>query len=696
MTENTSPTDITVTDAGNGRTIHFVPAGVDPAPAIAALRKSLSPGDFTSFDVETTALWASDRFDYMTSMQVGSATVAVLLDPWTPSHIAAAKAHLNDPTYRLTAHNAQFDILRLVRAGVFDSVADAFERLDDTLIHARLLVAGDRTPVDLKSTTAALLGDAALSKDAKEALRKVQADMGTKGVATQNWSPYSGVVVDENGDVAGDPRRKNTWALIKRSEPAWMDYCAADVFDSAILSAALVPITSALFAEQVAKEHRISRLVTEMTLRGMRFDHTRAVNALKEAHSRRSAAADALRDLGVEVGEYKLEVETTKGLVELTREERIAYAIMKEPSNVEGQDTIDVPRKKDKNGAWAFELDKGSLKKYKTEGSQIAPLYREWKQADKEIRTYLEPYLKTRAERIHADISTGAARTGRMTAQKPNIQNVPPTVKPCFTADPGMVLIASDFSSVEMRVAAAITRDPELLRMYTEPLPENATEREIKERDPYWLIAWQVWGDDATTDNRKLAKTICLGSMYGGGAPALAANADIPVAEATRILAGYKKAFPQLKEWWDATMKPRVVVGVPHWTLQTGRFQTTDPTKAWTGFNLQVQGTARDLLLEAMFRLEDAGLSEYMLVPIHDEVLFQVPTDRADEFAERVAEVMGSVFLGVPITAEAEILGTTWIDKDYAKKLRKKWHDAGNEGHWWDSDLGGDTDTEAA
>lgn len=692
----TSTDSITITDAGDGRTVHFVPSGVDPTPAFESLRASLSPGDFTSFDVETTALWASDKFDYMTSMQAGSAQVAVLLDPWTPSHIAALKAHLNDPTYRLTAHNAQFDILRLVRAGVFDTVADAFSRLDDTMIHARVLVAGDRTLVDLKSTTAALLGEAALSKDAKEALKKVQTDMGTKGVATQNWKVYASVVVDENGEVKGDPRRGNTWALIPRDNPAWIDYCAADVFDSAILSAAIVPVTTALFSDQIAKEHRISCIVTEMELRGMRFDRTRAIRALQDAHSRRNEAAAALKALGVDVSEYKLEMQTATGTVEFTREERIAYAIMKEPSNVEGQDTIEVPRKKDKNGQFVFELDKGSLKKYKSEGSEIAPLFREWKQADKEIRTYLEPYLKTRAERIHADISTGAARTGRMTAQKPNIQNVPPTVKPCFGADPGMVLLASDFSSVEMRVAAAITRDPELVRMYTEPLPENASEREIKARDPYWLIAWQVWGEGATVENRKLAKIICLGSMYGGGAPALAANADIPVAEASRILDGYKKTFPQLKEWWDSEMKPRVMAGVPHWKLRTGRFQTTDPTKAWAGFNLQIQGTARDLLLEAMFRLQEQGFSEYMLVPIHDEVLFQVPADQADEFAERITEVMGSVFLGLPITAEAEVLGTTWVDKDEAKKRRAAWSEAGNDGHWWDAELAATDEDNAA
>ena len=231
-----------------------------------------------------------------------------------------------------------------------------------------------------------------------------------------------------------------------------------------------------------------------------------------------------------------------------------------------------------------------------------------------------------------------------------------------------MVFISADFSSIEMRVAAAVTGDPKLVGMYTEPLPENATERQVRERDPYWETAWAVWGDDATEKQRKLAKIIVLGSMYGGGADTLAAGADIPVVEAQQVLKGYKQSFPQLQAWWKANMNDRIYTGRSFWTLETGRFQTIDPTRAWAGFNLMIQGTARDLLLDAMFRLEDAGFSEYMLLPIHDEVLFQVPAERAEEMAEQIAAAMATTFKGVPITAEAKVLGERWMEKSEVKK----------------------------
>lgn len=644
------------------RETHFVPKGVDPTPAIEWMLASRKAEGWLGFDFETSATWASDKFAYATSMQVGTTTVAVLLDPWDKDHRAAMRRVLNDPSYRIVAHNAGFDVLYAVRIGIFDSVAAAYERLDDTLVYARLLAAGDFIALDLKSLTAALCGADAVSKDAKDALKKVQAKMGTKGVATSFWSPYKTVAVDAEGNVTGDPRKDNTWALIKRDVPEWISYCAADVFDAALLAETIAPMVTDLYPEQVLKEHRVERIVCEMTHRGMAFNKDRAVGLLKEAHGRRDVAAEGLKALGVDVSEPKTLVKTASGAeTSLNREELVAFAIRKE-TDANGN-KIDVPRKRTKDGAWAFEMDKGSLKKYEKLGSKLAPLYRDWKKADKEIRTYLEPYLKCRPKRIHADISTGAARTGRMTAAKPNVQNVPKTVKPCFAADPGMTLISCDFSSVEMRVAAAITGDPELVGMYTEPLPEGATERQKRERDPYWQIAWQVWGDDATEDDRKLAKIIVLGNMYGGGAPALAANADIPVATASDILAGYKKRFAQLKEWWNDTMTDRVRSGIPHWTLETGRFQTTDPTRAWAGFNLMVQGTARDLLLDALFRCEDAGFGEFMLLPIHDEILFQVPVDQAEDMAGQIAEAMGTVFMGVPITAEAKVLGPVWIEK---------------------------------
>lgn len=646
----------------SGRTVLFVPKGVDPSPGVAAVRDAADAKKVLAFDVETTAGWLSDRtYNYMTSMQVGTESVALLLDPWDKEHRAAMSELLNDERYTIVAHNASFDVLMLTSRGIFPSVNAAYTRLKDTMVYGRLLAAGDNIAVGLKPLTAALCGSDAVSADAKDDLKKVQSQMKTKGVGSAFWSAYKAISVDRDGEVHGDIRVDNTWALIDRANPAWITYCAGDIFDAALLIDRIAPIIEALYPERLVAEHRIERIVAAMALRGVAFDKARATELLKEKYLVMDEAAAKLLELGVDVSEASAMVETKSGAtVRMSRDELVAAAIRKEG--------VEVPRKRTKDGRWAPELDKSSLKKYAQEGSSVAPVFREWKKVHKEIATYLAPYLKVRAERIHADISTGAARTGRMTSAKPNMQNVPEDVKPCFVADPGMVFISADFSSIEMRVAAAVTGDPKLVGMYVDPLPENATERQVRERDPYWETAWAVWGDDATEKQRKLAKIIVLGSMYGGGADTLAGNVDIPVAEAKQILQGYKQSFPQLQAWWKANMNDRIYTGRSFWTLETGRFQTIDPTRAWAGFNLMIQGTARDLLLDAMFRLEDAGFGEYMLLPIHDEVLFQVPADRAEEMAEQIAAAMATTFKGVPITAEAKVLGERWMEKSEVKK----------------------------
>lgn len=665
VTDSDDSNGIRVIDAGHGRAIHFVPKGVDPLPAVSAVREAAAERGVLAFDVETTAGWLSDKkYNYMTSMQVGTESVAMLLDPWDRTHRAVMSELLNNEQYRIVAHNASFDVLMLTQVGIFKSVAVAYERLTDTMVLARLLAAGDNTPVGLKPTTAAICGADAVSADARDDLKKVQKKMGTKGVGSAFWSAYKAVSVDSEGNVEGDLRAGNTWALIPRDNDAWITYCAGDIFDAAALHEKLAPVITAMYPDQVVKEHRIERIVAAMAHRGVGFDKVRAVELLGLKWDIRDTAATKLSELGVDVSEASQLVKTASGATtRMSRDELVAAAIREEG--------VEVPRKRTKDGQWVPELDKSSLKKYAAAGSKVAPIFREWRKVDKEIQTYLVPYLKVRADRIHADISTGAARTGRMTSAKPNVQNVPEDVKPCFVADEGMVFISADFSSIEMRVAAAVTGDPKLVGMYTDPLPDNATERQVKARDPYWETAWAVWGDDATAQQRKLAKIIVLGSMYGGGADALAANVDIPVAEAQRILKGYKSAFPQLGEWWKANMNDRIYTGRSFWTLETGRFQTIDPTRAWAGFNLMIQGTARDLLLDAMFRLDDAGFGEYMLLPIHDEVLFQVPADQAGELVKRITEAMETVFMGVPITAEAKVLGDRWIEKTEVQKPSK-------------------------
>lgn len=636
----------------------FLRHGESPADAIAKLRASLQGGGFLAFDVETDALHPSDPRGTTTSIQLGSKSVAVLLDPSDPEHVSAAREMLNDKVFTLTAHNAAFDILRLVRLGVFDTVRDAWRRTSDTFILGILITNRNgkfgNAALDLKSLTKAWCGEAAVSADAKQELQAVQKAMGTKGVGGSTWSAYDHIIVTEDGDVVGDPTHGNTWAHIPRDNPEFITYCAADVYDSAHLAEALDPVARSLWPDRVNAEHHAACMVTEMTHRGVRLDVelTRKLN--QEAYVTLGDAEKVFADHGVPMVTAKTSGNSSPD------KEAVAVAI-----RAEG---VPVPTKRTKDGKTIPVLDKSALKGYIKAGSKVAAAFRAWNKAHKEITTNYRHYLRTTGSRVHAEIVANEAVTGRMASRSPNLQNVPEPAKPCFVADPGMVFISADFSSIEMRVAAAVTGDPKLTWMYTEPIPEDASEHDVKSRDPYWLIAWAVWGPDATVDDRKLAKIICLAQMYGGGQDTIAEQVDEDIDLVSKVLSANRAQFPKLGDWFSKNVEPTINSGRPFWTLPSGRFQTIDPTRAWAGFNLMMQGLARDLLLGAMFRLDGAGFGEYMLLPIHDEVLFQVPADQAEEMLPRIIAAMETTFQGVPITVEAKVLGPRWLEKTHAPK----------------------------
>ena len=395
------------------RTVLFVPKGADPSPGVAAVREAADAKKVLAFDVETTAGWLSDRtYNYMTSMQVGTDSVALLLDPWDKEHRSAMSELLNDEQYTIVAHNASFDVLMLTSRGIFPSVNAAYERLKDTMVYGRLLAAGDNIAVGLKPLTAALCGSDAVSADAKDDLKKVQSQMKTKGVGSAFWSAYKSVNVDRDGEVHGDIRVDNTWALIDRDNPAWITYCAGDIFDAALLIDRIAPIIEALYPERLVAEHRIERIVAAMALRGVAFDKARAIDLLKEKYVVMDAAAAKLLELGVDVSEASSMVETKSGAtVRMSRDELVAAAIRKEG--------VEVPRKRTKDGQWAPELDKSSLKKYAQEGSAVAPVFREWRKVHKEIATYLAPYLKVRGVRRGSPTSGHPRRSAPARGRRP-------------------------------------------------------------------------------------------------------------------------------------------------------------------------------------------------------------------------------------------------------------------------------------
>lgn len=632
------------------RTALYLKNGQDPAKAVTSVKASMRKGDFIAFDIETNALAFGDPRSRVRSIQVGNQHGAVLLDPADPTHVAAARELLNDSDYRLTAHNAGFDIAFLTQLGVFDSVKGGWARVVDTFILATMLMPpeDDRAAYrSLKAMTAAWNPELALSADAKADLKQVFEDNRWSGLSS-GWNVYKGA---DDEPYERDPLRNNGWARIPRDHPVYRDYCAADVFDSAALVAVLEPVVRGLWPERVDVEHRAARIACELTYRGMRLDRRYTEAKLSEAQADLISARKNLAELGV----------TDPG-----NEKELVSAITRTGVKLRYSTSGNVS------------TNKLSLHRYAEHSPETAALVAAIKaHRDSMSRIgFAARFLLYASERVHGDISTLEAKTGRFSVSRPSLQNIPKkgSVRECLIADPGTVLISADFSSIEMRVAAAVVREAVLLEMYCTPLPKNATLREKRERDPYWKVAWAAYGDDATEDQRDSVKSIVLGKMYGGGAETLADGVGLSVHQVQEILVKYDATYPRLKSWARENLHPLCRAGIPGWHLETGRWQTIDPTRHYAALNMAIQGTARDLLIEAMFRLEDAGLGDFMLLPIHDELIFQVPEAEAAIIRDRIIDAMGTTFLNVPIVAEADILGRRWTkNKDAIKAAEARY-----------------------
>jgi DNA polymerase-1 len=272
--------------------------------------------------------------------------------------------------------------------------------------------------------------------------------------------------------------------------------------------------------------------------------------------------------------------------------------------------------------------------------------------------------------RLHPRVESLGAITARMTSSAPNIQNYAkedPTMRATLVPDEGMVLIGADFDTVELRVLAALVQEPSMLATIHAG------------GDLHQLTA------DKLGIPRQVAKRVNFLQAYGGGAAKLVESTGIPLAEAETATRSYREAYPEIGTY------SRGMEGMPEIRTQTFR---RIPVTHWKNFrkggltepayfrflNYMIQSSSRDLLVMALHRLAVMGMADMVWVPIHDELILQVPADRVEEFMAKLQEAMRMTFLGVPITATAVALydedGTSrWMTCDRAEKIR----DAKNE-----------------
>ncbi|UMA64996.1 DNA polymerase I [Roseivivax marinus] len=293
----------------------------------------------------------------------------------------------------------------------------------------------------------------------------------------------------------------------------------------------------------------------------------------------------------------------------------------------------------------------------------------DYRQVQKLKSTYtdaLQEHINPVTGRVHTSYSIAGANTGRLASTEPNLQNIPVRteegrrIREAFVADEGKVLVSLDYSQIELRILAHIAGIDALKEAFREG------------QDIHAATASEMFGvplDEMTPEVRRQAKAINFGVIYGISGFGLARNLRIPRADAQGFIDRYFERFPGIKAYMDETTG----FAKEHGRVETlfGRVIHTPEINARgprAGFarraaiNAPIQGTAADVIRRAMVRMPGAierfGTKAMMLLQVHDELLFEVDADVAEDLIGVAREVMEGaadpvVQLSVPLVVEA-------------------------------------------
>lgn len=271
--------------------------------------------------------------------------------------------------------------------------------------------------------------------------------------------------------------------------------------------------------------------------------------------------------------------------------------------------------------------------------------------------------------RVHTTYAQAVTVTGRLSSNEPNLQNIPirtaegRKVREAFIAPPGHCIVSADYSQIELRIMAHISEDPGLLRAFQEG------------QDVHRATASEVFGvplDEVTSEQRRYAKTINFGLIYGMGAFGLAQSLGIEQKAAKDYIDRYFTRFAGVKRYMDETKSRAAELGYVE-TLFGRRIYLPEikggngPRRAGAerqSINAPMQGTAADLIKLAMVavqnELDARGLATRIIMQVHDELVFEVPEAELDWVKAEVPRLMAGVAqLKVPLLAEVGV-GANW------------------------------------
>lgn len=450
---------------------------------------------------------------------------------------------------------------------------------------------------------------------------------GLKAVASKEYGSWA-----EDGEYflkEAAKKRKVKWWLMPVDHPLYWGYGVVDTILTARLYEAFKSTSVAY-----EREMEYSRIMYEAEARGMRVDVEYSQNLKDQWILEAENLALSLRD---------------KGITNPNSNKQVEAAL--------------------KDLGWSPEfftdtgqaqLDKIVLNELQSRGglqAEVAEQLVEYKRLVKWTSTYLDPFIAS-GGLVHPSVRTLGAKTGRSSITGPPLQTLPSrgdkahfikrAVLPNSDND---VLYAIDYSGQEYRILAALSGDSAWMHEFLHG-----------KADPHQLVA------DMLGLERRVAKDFNFALVYGAGSKKLAVMTGLSVPQVEKFLQLYAHNFPgiiKFKHQIEAEGRRAVQAGLdPEVSTVGGRRAVSYPDQLYALTNYLIQGSGADVLKDAVCRLDCADLSQFILLPVHDELVFSFPRAEAAHLAEKCASIMNNTdWFTIPITTEVEGPFATWGEK---------------------------------
>lgn len=562
-------------------------------------------GKYLGVDTETSGFHHWE--DRLRLIQFGDMNAGWAI-PWERWGGVAIEA-LNKYDAPTVLHNAPFDSRFIIHHAAPELTRWKWEWVNDTMTMAHLL--NPLRPKGLKPL-------AGMYVDAKAVAAQRLLD---EAMSTYKW----------------------TWATVPVDFPYYWIYGAMDPVLTCHLADKFEPQISASYQEVYDLELNTLRVVTNMMLKGARVDL--------------QYSQEKMTSLMTWAGQARSWLAENFGIANATSNPQVIKYF-----NDAG---VPLPNKRTKSGAQS--LDKDVLEAVVAEHDHVVAKYvLAIRRAEKTVGPYFRNFLElanptAEGDLLHPTIWPMGTRTARMSIQDPALQTLPrkdPTVRNGFIPRDGNGLITCDYDQIEARLAAHFAEDDAMCAAFSQG-------------DFFYALASQIFGrppEEILKEERQLTKNTTYGKLYGAGPPKMAATAGVPLDQMLPVVQGFDRTFPGIKllqQRINSTAQYRQQnEGAAYITTPMGRRLLADDDKEYTLTNYLIQSHAAEILKKALVTMDAAGLGDYMILPVHDEVVFDVPLDQHEDVLPVIEQCMSNLTdYRVPITASPEVITGAWGSK---------------------------------